>query len=673
MELIKNDNINLFALLDIINIYTNNKTEIAIIEDIHSEINKLCIKEKAIVFTNLIMNLKHTINKSYKHKNNFYLLDYIIDNINLIYDEIADEERDNLNLVIMKDLLLELSILYKGQKLLFRLTKIIENLSMENSQIYTYIYNSAKRGCYPTFIFWLNQLKNHKLKDMDIMDINVLICNSINNSDDRIFPYILKNINKNDIQILIKSIVFDLSIIKISNKLILRKIKILSEYIDLSEHFNILITNFCNNYDIIFKLYEFYYKKEYTYKELFRCINLFPKNMDYVIYNIKKLLKTEHENNLLYLVIFVLYDFVMEPDLKLTKELKRDIINNYSSIIDNIKDIILLHESPFAKSIIKLLVDNNLITKYVNENKDDNYQVLLFTKFAKTESHKGIIINKFLHLLRMFIKKKKRNKLINHNLKYYNILNEIKNFKPNKKYPVLKNGSINYQYDNQKFTIKYPELLLKKIDDLVVIKENISGLLVYSLPSIFNYEIKSKYIEDLDLYLVYDINIPNTTILERNNYLRKMHLYTKNYSLFLSYSDIIKEERYNIHKYLSETKDNTKWYPVYCHIDKIDCIKNINSDFIISSFDSNQEYKIKSVNNINFYLLYKNNRWFDNNNNDWTDKVKNNMKVKNFTIYKCKYDSNNFIPTEYIYYKNDYDNFDDIVKKIEYIKNSITI
>jgi hypothetical protein len=140
----------------------------------------------------------------------------------------------------------------------------------------------------------------------------------------------------------------------------------------------------------------------------------------------------------------------------------------------------------------------------------------------------------------MFIKKKNKNKINNFKINFNPIINELVNFEPNKKITILKNGSSNYIKQINSYNNNVPRHLLPNelnIYSNFLIKEKADGILINVLPlniypyneELEKYEIKAEYIENLDLYLIFDINIPNLTIEERYIQLRKMHLYTNNY------------------------------------------------------------------------------------------------------------------------------------------------
>jgi len=256
----------------------------------------------------------------------------------------------------------------------------------------------------------------------------------------------------------------------------------------------------------------------------------------------------------------------------------------------------------------------------------------------------------------------------------YDILKEIKNFSPNEKKIVLKNGSIEYQYQKQKFTNLPPRHLLPgEIHQYqnYLIKEKADGILIDNLPiGIFpehelfeRYQVKAEYIEDLDLYLIFDIDIPNTTLIDRYNILRKAHSYTCNSNLqkinnLDDFFEIFKMERQIITNFLKENEINTiKWFPKFACIvndsqmncelikdvilDSSICKKLNNSEpyncdgLILSPLDGSREIKIKPLSMMTIDIMFSNNKWVDRETNDISGMIISDISPKEGKIYRC--------------------------------------
>ena len=105
---------------------------------------------------------------------------------------------------------------------------------------------------------------------------------------------------------------------------------------------------------------------------------------------------------------------------------------------------------------------------------------------------------------------------------------------------ILKNGSIQYQYDKQKFTNLPPRHLLPgEIHNYnnYLLKEKADGILINNLPVdifpynqiIYKYQVKAEYIEDLDLYLFY---LNYLTIILLNLHLLAFNLKHFNFKIY---------------------------------------------------------------------------------------------------------------------------------------------
>ena len=126
-------------------------------------------------------------NKNYKMEDYYLLFDFIVNNFlknNNLYDE-------NLYNNVLYILLSKLTMLNKGQHLLEKLDNIILNIN--NLDYFSYISAATLDGTFLTFKFWTNK---KSYKDFDDKVISDLLINSISNSDDRIYKYLLDDISK---------------------------------------------------------------------------------------------------------------------------------------------------------------------------------------------------------------------------------------------------------------------------------------------------------------------------------------------------------------------------------------------------------------------------------------------------------------------------------------------
>ena len=615
--------------------------------------------------------------KNFKMEDYYLLFEFIVDKF-LKNDIIYDKSLYNnvLNLMLSK-----LTMLNKGQYLLLKLNNVILN-NIDNLDFLKYIVIASQDGTFITFKFWTDK---KVFKELDDKVMSNLLINSIANSDDRIYKYLLEDITKNDKLFfqknnIIKEMIASLGKSRVPAKYILKRIKLLSMKINLNKYF-IFMTQMFKNSKIIMELHKYYYVIPHTFQSLIQIYNIFFYN-NYMEYEqiLLNLLKSEQEKIMLNIIMVIqTNDFIV--NYKFDKSLfEKIIIDNYNCILGFINwQLFINSNNEYIELILKTFSKNNLIHKYLDENEifTENIYILFFTRFytKNTNSKNLIIVNRILHRLRILAKIKIKSKVINHNIKMYDILREIKTFTPNTKKNILKLGSIQYQYQSQKYNNLPPRHLLPgeiHIYNNFLIREKADGILINNLPiDIFpncnlinNYSLKAEYIEELDLYLVFDIDIPNTTIIERYNILRKAHEVTCNTSLntinnLNEYFELFSIEREVLKNFL-KINDSIKWYPKFaCLINdskmnnqlineiifeselckKLNYSEPFNCDgFIITPIDGSREIKIKPLSMMTIDILYIGGKWLDRNNNDLTNIIISNMNVnvKEGKIYRCK-------------------------------------
>ena len=584
--------------------------------------------------------------KNYKIEYFYYLLDFIVDNLNsLINTAENDIIKFDLEINIVKsDLLRNLTNLNKGQYLLIKLTNnIYQNLS--DNDIHNYLLIAAKYGTFATFIFWLNKTRYKTIEQLSNNLHEDIFCRCICNSDDRLYKHILdkilledklffcKNVN------LLNTMIICLGGTSMPDKFILKRLRILSEYTELTSNFETMIKSFKSS-KVILGIHKYYYIYPHTFINLSDIINniFLDINFDILITKLYDLMKTNDEKNIINIILILKYNYYkLNNDRKILnlisqnipKNLKKIIIDNMYQIIKIILNINYYNfinnlNNNIIKIIFRIITDNNLLGKFYNKilfvHNDFNY--LLFTRFFycndicyanKSENKycftfRNIKANLLLHHLRMYAKRFYKIKIIMYHIKMYEIHNDIKFFKPIKNIPVLKNGSLNYQLQNQQFSnnLSKKYLLPNEINNIqkIVLREITNGIKINNLPLnifpfnniIYNYNIEAEYIENLDLYLIIDIDIPNTTINERYNILKNIHPHAKKFNNLSSINNIdefhkiINDDKYQISLFLNKYKDiNIKWYP------KFNCI------FIIDN-GSNDLYNY-FINNTSFTLL----------------------------------------------------------------------
>jgi SAM-dependent methyltransferase len=650
------------------------------------------------------------------------LMEFIVNTIIYVYKN----NEDQVHSILRYDLLPKLTSFYKGQKLLYILNKNIPNLELSEEEINNFITIASKTGTIMTFNFWLGQ-SNKSIKSLSQDRLLTIFINSISNSDDRLYKYLLKTVlsvnklalqNKNDVLTLINSLASSL----VPPKYILKRLKLLSQHISLVPYFNHMVTTF-HSEKVLLELHKYYYVVPYTFDVLHRFINnmiTFSYDLSKIlskIQNIINILKTNEEQTMLYIIIVLCNYCDIDINISLESKIGVDIVTKYADSICNMISWKTIHMNKKAQPIITILTNNNLINTYI-QNKHTNIvytQIYFLTRFIEVNMDmnpihikKAIRINWILHKFRLMAKKKKRTKITNHNIVMFNVLNELKTYEPKQNVKVLQEGSHIYQINKQKFTNLPPRHLMPgeiTIYKDFLLREKADGILINNLPiDIFphqpilhNYMIKAEYIEDLDLYLVFDIDIPNTTIIERYNILRNAHnnidmIEPIKIEILEDYNNIVKKEHDNIRKFIKDNMNHTiKWYPKFAclyHYNDMNILykqmiqdvilNNIattntlykNDGIILSPLNGDREIKIKPKDMMSIDLLYNNKRWYDRSNIDWSDLIiPTDMKLSSGKIYRCYPKEDKFEVESYRYDKkkpNDTNIVDSIINIINH-------
>jgi SAM-dependent methyltransferase len=708
-------------------------------------------KSKSILKNSNIRSLIYILNDrgvdiNYKLKNNyeyFSLVSELFMKEYCTFSEIKKKQRTSytdLNLLICS-----ITRIFNGQKILSKLDSILNFSSLNDDFLKKLSYNrffddSLLYGTFPTYLFWRNIIVNIKE-----INPNEELVNSIGNSDDRIFKYVLKkfyskiNLSKFDYETMFRNLFTN----NIPNKYILRRIKLLSNYLNLEDQFTNMVT-FSFSIGMINKLMKYYYKKPVDTYHFFVTVayssSVYFDKEDKSKYNdlmikVYEKLITDQEKNMLILTSYM-YSIDFALDEKISSNIKFKSMNNFFSYFTDLRDIeyprllrsifttlVISHNDIFSNketyskilNLLNFLSSNKLFFDYIFDiiyrlNKRDTlFKIILpfssYLKISDKESirkclnkncqccnHEVILnlkinMNKITYYLRLYIKKFRKNKIIQKKVYFYDVLNEVVNYTPNPRKHILSKGSLTYRNTFTRFNEIPPHNLhigeIDKIDNLLIrmkadgIYSRILPVDIYPLSNdLKNYKIKSEYIEDLDLYLVFDIDLPNMNIIERYEYLRSIHSHTNftKLSEITNYSDLIlsiKKEKTIFDNFLKKDYDNYRWYPkaswvIYNisnilkrklisnvilenDINNLDTIKNFtyNCDgLILTPLDGTREVKLKPKSLMTIDLLYNDGKWIDNNNNCYNSIVKSNHDLKNNRIYRCYPNGEFYIPKE---------------------------
>jgi len=572
---------------------------------------------------------------------------------------------------------------------------------------------AVEKGTFPIVYYLYNFILNKNKTYFTKSDEISLLSTCFRNSDNRIYKYFLQlvtcttNTFINIDNLLIEDIIINIFSNHIPSKYILRRLKDLSGIICLEKYINELINlsyfkyQLVNkgDYNLVSKIIKYYYTStELSINSIniiiSHIINTFSESehivSDKIIY-INDLLKTCKEKNILFITVYC-YTF-NTFGLKLqynnskehidnvpTNELLLDLLNIYPECIIENPSVLL--------DIIKLYSNNDLLNNITSYNCHAIIARMPFVTYFTSDLLRPQVItqlNKCLLFLRIYIRKNKKKKQNIQRLTFLPIINEMKSIKPSNLLPIFKHGT-NFFRNNLCLFNQIPPYhimpgqLNQMESNSYYLKEKVDGILVNNLPKHIDppinikdvNSIKAEYIEELDLYLIFDINIP-ATIEDRYHYLRKLHYSTKDIiEPIINTMDELKiaiiNENDNLLQFLKKPYTTYRWYPkaawkINNHFNMIQDYNEILNNnhvkihsviptdgFIITPFNGNREIKLKPKNLLTIDLLFKNNKWLDKEGNKWNHIVKTDPSMDyNNMIWRCYpvCDENNlYIPTD---------------------------
>lgn len=560
------------------------------------------------------------------------------------------------------------SDIYINDKLFVELVKSSQRL-LDQLWYSKSSYNMVKKVLYIKKLFF--NIKNGNIKNIDNTQRIIILAYGLTNSDDRVFKLLLNIITEIDLENVIRSIT------NTPNKYYYRKLKLLSNKYDMKKYFNNL-------------LYDFYPGPiDDSWKRLQVIIKYYGNNynnIDVTKLSISQALM-EGEKPVIYK-----YNWLMQNG---PENLRKVLLDYYVNICANqFLPIYLMNISKINRAkIMKMLqyfiryyttFDNNLkllknfmcsikdihgakLYEKFNDYNDFSYKLNIIGNFIPVNKNVynyefKLKINRIKSFLRIrtnsYIKNKYKNIEYNRAL----LLREIISFKPNEKYHVLSRGSRVHRILNQSYyQMKNPEMFnihkIKNTNDNIIslkadgINEKRMNMITINR---IKEQIKSEFIEDKLLYLVYDINIPNTTYIERLIHLRNIHpmnlIEIYEAETISEIYDIIRIESKNEKYWLEKNKGEYCWYPKafikytgnlnelykYVFNGKLkDSSLNYKIDGIIIN-NNGVDYKMKPKNEHTLDLEYKNGNFCSKTSIvNFTVVNKNNVELIDTNIYRC--------------------------------------
>lgn len=665
-------------LKDINEIYDDKSIVDIIQKNQGKDIEKLTQNFNSIEIYQRLFEDKSTIDSiipySFKNKNHYNFFKNLFERFTFV----------EFNLNIEMNILDYVIRLDKGQYLLKYIPykEIISKLNPESKmELY---FSVGVSGTLPTFLLIDSQITEKGITDNYQKSILSAACR---NADDRILKHIINKFNNYHLttwntEKFVINLINNLFCIHIPTKYILRRMKLVNSKIDLSPYLNniLMCMKDINMFSTLCKYYmtpNFEMSKNNIYNLINNLHELPAEDRKSKINDILLNLNNKNKNQFMLNVFFMfgtfyninVLDFIDEKLIdyqiivSITCFVTKTNIDELYNII-NIKDLSIIFKNyiPNLKHIIlnykKYIRHLIFMIPFINYF-DFNY----FSSY--NTNYKNIIK---LNLIKFYIKT-----WLRRNCKVIELSNKLKFAREKNKL-----GNIEKSLHLQKFTKLPPRHILpfeinsigSSEEGCYLIREKADGHLVDFLsndvePKIEQYNkniIKAEFIEELDLYLLFDIKLENMIIIDRYRYIRSLHPSTSNKSEpnvvnnFVELKEAIKEERETFNRFLKLPYKNYRVYPKAAWLVKEnlfgnDIIDNIieekdmsyickdgpfkNDGLIISPLDGNRELKVKPKSYHTIDLLFNGKNWVDREKNNHNDIIISKDGFPPNTIWRC--------------------------------------
>lgn len=543
-------------------------------------------------------------------------------------------------------------------------------------------------------------------KDIDESEKEKIVLYGLKNTDDRVFNLVYKLLDESKIKYALSMICYS------PNKYYFRKLKMLNKKYDMKKYFGELLYgkfsgDICGGWKrlkVLISNYQSNVKLDLV-KFNFLCV-LFDDETVNILekYNWLK----ENCNSSLFKLIRLYYIRNMYSEFFDVYLYMLDLVD-----IDNmgefINGLIYTIHFPSEKGLVVGKILNRLKNMYGNKFYDNlqslnyNYMLHIYGNYMPINSNTGdngfkLKINRIKTFLRVNM-----NRYVNK--KYKSIygrksvmLNELLTYRPNKKYSILCDGSYMYKkltqgYYQIKNPVMYNPSKLSSNVNYVTLKADGVNETKMNMLTTYRIEkmIKSEYIENKKLYLVYDINDSDMTYMERVIYLRRLHplkledMYeAKNIDELIKI--FVKESRMES-EWLNKNEDKYCWYPKafvkyrgnmldlsrYVFEDRMKLKLDYEIDGLILN-NCGVDYKIKPKGMHTIDVEYKEGK-FHSKNGVCKYKIENvdDVELEDNMIYRCypSYSEDKYVVGE-IRYDKYVANNDDIIESIRNSYNSFS-
>jgi hypothetical protein len=692
----------------------NNEIDTDIFNDIdvpkninfYDEIKQYFITLELDVIEMKLKNIKYILTVLDKNNNYEYLIKYCTDMYNII--EVNDKSYNKVKkFEILKiidpyiskiifdtdynysksffiNFIKHLTTCKNGHFLLEKYKTIISNYE----EIYLkYILSTAKFNSFK-IIFDTNKNKNN------FIEIKKILVASAINYDDRVFKFVINFYKEeilNDKTNEYLTVIFFTHLFKHPERYILKRIKYIENLININDNY---IYNMFRNHNmtknLLRKLLKFYYinKSNIIFNSdiIIEIITYSGLECKDVLYQ----LKTLEEKNIFCFYYIKIYNILIDEKYISDhfKLLDGYFYNKYKFGIDKYTDSKLDNIIRFYNLEYKFVPRIYLIPYF-----KDHFKYI--KSFLYNKEYIKMI---YLYIkLSSFIRRIKMKKVVMRRLFLSPIIHELNNLKPNDNIKVLNDGTRFYKNKIQKYnTVPPHHMFPNEIEGMenVLIREKADGTFITELPknilpkNNFN-KVKAEYIEELDLYLVFDINT-DMDIEDRYKYLRSCHNSTNNTNLITinNINDMIyylEEERKIFENFINQDYDIYRWYPkvafkinvindeiakeLYNFINMESIMNKHNNSglynndgYIITPLNGFNEIKIKPKDKMSIDLECRNGSMYDREGNYYGDEKLLNGIYRKYPNgeYEYRYDKfkpnsykiiNNIVHLNKIYYK----------------------
>ena len=638
------------------------------------EIDKLVQKYNNDTIINSIFQHNMFANNPYvfKNSNKFNFYKNLFDNCKFKTSYI-DNYSSNFIMVVLS----ELVSINKGQYILNKLPlKEMFNVLNDDDKNTLY-FTAGVSGTLPTFLIIDKMIVKKNFVDIYNKSILSAVCR---NADDRLLKYIIKNFDSyhfnfqsdNNEQFVI-CIINQIFSPHIPHKYTLRRLKMINSKINLKPYFSQMV-RVVHDVDMFEKIYKYYndsksitvdyninlssvigYTDDNSKEKIIRVLNILENSYDKYIFLLQSYMDFFDMGN----------SYINVSEYYLEEFNDNSTINKFHDKFINCF-FVSSFENIFNKEFVRNFscVFSNINFNNFSMNFSSHFPkikpLIFFLPFVPfyPKRHPSIIkLNLVRHCIKVWLRK--RNKIVKIMKRIENFNFKEKNITPFTKVPPR--HCVPFELESIKGTDEGYYLISEKADGCLV--DFIPNTVEPLIEEYTTTNIKAEFIEDLDLYLIFDTNV-EMSVLDRYDGIRKAHPHTcKNKSIrqrvVHDYEDLksaISYERTIFEEFLKQPYKNYRVYPKATWlvtdptkfnkelVEKV--IEEEDSEFIcnegpyqndgmiITPLDGSREIKVKPKSLHTIDLLYSNG-WKDREGKLWNNFIKTNIKPRNNVIMRC--------------------------------------